>query len=201
MRHFISFIVFITSFGVNSAEVPIIFVHGHEGEATSEYGWKTWYPTDNNGVLQYPTAMTKILSSHYAGYTAGSPLNCDIDSTPTPTGGNTRVIYNFSYYYPDGSRGVIGYSDSVLVLIKDDGSDTLFPYEPDYPKGKDVPAHYYQVWFPRYIPVSIYYMNTYIENWRSGKCHCLGACHCERIFLLVVVCGNLAFNVFRLCLC
>jgi len=73
MRHFISFIVFITSFGVNSAEVPIIFVHGHEGEATSEYGWKTWYPTDNNGVLQYPTAMTKILSSHYAGYTAGSP--------------------------------------------------------------------------------------------------------------------------------
>ena len=169
MRHFISFIVFITSFGVNSAEVPIIFVHGHEGEATSEYGWKTWYPTDNNGVLQYPTAMTKILSSHYAGYTAGSPLNCDIDSTPTPTGGNTRVIYNFSYYYPDGSRGVIGYSDSVLVLIKDDGSDTLFPYEPDYPKGKDVPAHYYQVWFPRYIPVSIYYMNTYIENWRSGK--------------------------------
>ena len=210
----ISFMLF--SIGLFASDVPIIFVHGHKSEARPEGssddpndksvgGWATWYPRDYNGItLKFPTAMTKIIGYqgyHYGLKADGTPaITCDKTTQLQPNQG-TKRIFNFSYYNPDGSRGVIGYSDSVLVLIKDDGSDTLFPYEPDYPKGKDVPAHYYQVWFPRYIPVSIYYMNTYIENWRSGKCHCLGACHCERIFLLVVVCGNLAFNVFRLCLC
>jgi len=215
-RSFVLTFFMLFSIGILASDVPIIFVHGHKSEAIplkwdndkQQYvgGWTTWYPMKPDLSLKFPTAMTKIADSHYGGYHYGlkadgtSAITCDKTTQLQPNQG-TKRIFNFSYYNPDGSRGVIGYSDSVLVLIKDDGSDTLFPYEPDYPKGKDVPAHYYQVWFPRYIPVSIYYMNTYIENWRSGKCHCLGACHCERIFLLVVVCGNLAFNVFRLCLC
>lgn len=106
---------------LNAAEVPIIFVHGHKSEAMPYKevikggvivdiigGFTTWYPMNTNGSLKYHTAMTRIIQSHYSGYSAGDPLNCDKDSTPRPTGGETRKIYNFSYYNPDGSRGAIG---------------------------------------------------------------------------------------------
>jgi len=42
----------------------------------------------------------------YKGYRKGSPFDCTIDSNPRDVSGN--VIYNFSYYNPDGSPGVIG---------------------------------------------------------------------------------------------
>ncbi len=98
-----------------AASCPIIFIHGQKGgsEAKPEFAWRDW-----NGIdwgMPYRSAMDKILTEHYKGYTAGDPLNCSIDSTPRSTGGNTRKIYNFSYYNPDGSRGAIGGSSSIIA--------------------------------------------------------------------------------------
>ena len=164
MKQFITYAVFIILLGVNaSSDVPIIFVHGHKSEATSEYGWKTWYPTDNNGVLQYPTAMTKIINSHYGGYTAGSPLNCDIDSTPRPTGGNTKVIYNFSYYHPDGERGVIALTEESVKVYFDVLGRPYFPYMDEYPPSDYVTYE----WWPRHTPIS--YGGSYSSSWHSGR--------------------------------
>jgi len=74
-----------------ASNVPIIFVHGHKSEAKPYDvdnhgnvvgGWTTWYPMKPDLSLDFPTAMTKIISSHYGGYVAGNPLNCSKDSTP-----------------------------------------------------------------------------------------------------------------------
>ncbi|MEO0161729.1 MAG: alpha/beta fold hydrolase [candidate division WOR-3 bacterium] len=113
----VSFIFFSTA--LFASDVPIIFIHGHCSEArpegTNEHpdwkdkgGWGTWYPRKRDGSFDYHTAMTKIIDSHYGGYTAGEPLNCDKNSNLSSTGTETRKIYNFSYYNPDGSRGAIG---------------------------------------------------------------------------------------------
>lgn len=77
-------------------ECPIIFVHGIQGQATPASGWPTWNST-----------MMKILNSGYGGYIEGIPLNCDKSTTLHPSF-YKKSIYNFSYYNPDGSRGVIG---------------------------------------------------------------------------------------------
>ena len=79
------------SIGLFASDVPIIFVHGHKSEAKPYDvdnhgnvvgGWTTWYPMKPDLSLDFPTAMTKIISSHYGGYVAGNPLNCSKDSTP-----------------------------------------------------------------------------------------------------------------------
>jgi len=62
-------------------------------------GWKYWYGTEEGHTDC--TAMNKIINEQYRGYTAGSPLNCDENSTLSSTGGNTKKIYNFQYYHPD----------------------------------------------------------------------------------------------------
>jgi hypothetical protein len=62
-------------------------------------GWKYWYGTEEWHTDC--TAMNKIINEQYRGYTAGSPLNCDENSTLSSTGGNTKKIYNFQYYHPD----------------------------------------------------------------------------------------------------
>ena len=78
---------------------PIIFLHGIQTPPKPENGWPTW----NNPN----SAMMKIINSEYSGYKAGVPLNCCKDSI-LYTMPDSKRIYNFSYYNPDGSRGVIG---------------------------------------------------------------------------------------------
>jgi len=79
---------------------PIIFVHGINSHGSCEEGWKTW---------RYPnSALRRILKEHYRDYLPGSPLECNKETDLYPTGGRTRVIYSFSFYNPDGTRGVIG---------------------------------------------------------------------------------------------
>jgi len=78
---------------------PIIFLHGIQTPPNPENGWPTW----NNPN----SAMMKIINSEYSGYKAGVPLNCCKDSI-LYTMPDSKRIYNFSYYNPDGSRGVIG---------------------------------------------------------------------------------------------
>lgn len=98
---------------IASADVgpyPVIFLHGQKAEADPQIGWKTW--NDVAGL----SAMSKILYYQYGGYQAGTPsVDCDVNSNLTPTS-DPRRIYNFSFYNPNASRGVIG-----------DNHDTLYP--------------------------------------------------------------------------
>lgn len=84
---------------VRAGNYPIIFLHGHMS------GGRYWYGTED-GHTDY-TAMNQIIAQQYGGYTAGSPLNCDENSTLSNTGGNTKKIYNFQYYHSDwyGNKG------------------------------------------------------------------------------------------------
>ena len=116
---------------VYPSDIPIIFLHGHKKQAkpwstlkskdatVNTGGWGTWNPQNADYTREHSSSMTDILDEHYGGYVAGDPLNCDKDSTPRPTGGNTRVIYNFSWYSPDGSPGVIGLSEDTMKVYFD----------------------------------------------------------------------------------
>jgi len=97
---------------------PVIFVHGQKGgDKTKPYWcWPDWNGRDHN--KPYRTAMDKILEVHYGGYTAGEPLDCHKNTELTSTGGETKKIYNFSYYNPDGSKGVIGCNFRYSPAIK-----------------------------------------------------------------------------------
>lgn len=92
-----------------ASDCPIIFLHGHESDPTDTTGWKTWRNPHS--------AMKKILSNQYGGYSEGSPLECNENSTLSSTGGNTRKIYSFSYYCHNGDSGAIG-SNGVLRCSK-----------------------------------------------------------------------------------
>ncbi|RKX70306.1 hypothetical protein DRP53_05395 [candidate division WOR-3 bacterium] len=105
-------------FLARGADNPIIFVHGIHGahllggRIKPKDCWPDW-----NGIdfgKPYRTAMDKILIEHYGGYTAGSPLDCHVNTELIPTGGETRKIYNFSYYNPDGDSGAIGSNGDIL---------------------------------------------------------------------------------------
>ncbi len=114
----ITFIIICTS--LYASNVPIIFVHGqkgasdvwpHQNQAKPEFAWRDWNGSHYElpgSPESYRTAMDKIRIESYGGYTPGSPFNCHKNSVLQPTGGETRKIYNFSYYNPDGSKGVIG---------------------------------------------------------------------------------------------
>ena len=84
---------------------PIIFLHGIQTPPNPENGWPTW----NNPS----SSMRKILNEGYKEYkwgltSTGDPANkCD-KTTQLQTIPDSKRIYNFSYYNPDGSRGVIG---------------------------------------------------------------------------------------------
>lgn len=126
-----------------SSNCPIIFIHGQKGgdDAKPEKCWEDW-----NGIdfgKPYRTAMDKILAEEYGGYSPGDPLNCSIDSTPRPTGGETRKIYNFSYYNPDGSRGVISLSEGMTVYVSHDWNmyaETMSYNSNPYPPDKILPT-------------------------------------------------------------
>ncbi len=98
----------------------IVFIHGINGKASPDlrrndkYGNKegalfSWHPLKWDSLMgKYievdSTALLKIIG--YKGYRKGSPFDCTIDSNPRDVSGN--VVYNFSYYNPDGDTGVIG---------------------------------------------------------------------------------------------
>ncbi|RKX70305.1 hypothetical protein DRP53_05390, partial [candidate division WOR-3 bacterium] len=110
-------------------EYPIIFVHGQKGAGDDnkvfpDDCWPDWNGREHG--KPYRTAMDKILAEHYGGYTAGSPLDCHVNTEIASTGGETRKIYNFSYYNPDGSKGVIG---SNGFCLPEDYKDWRTKYE------------------------------------------------------------------------
>ena len=95
---------------------PVIFLHGQKKEGAPIYGYITW----NRGYSW--SAMEEILEDSYAGYQEGvTGANCHENTDLPSTGGDPLRIYNFSYYNPDSSEGVIG-----------DNYDTLYPKETDY---------------------------------------------------------------------
>lgn len=190
MKRFVFlFILFILSRNLVAGNYPIIFVHGHKSDAKpigddpedNDYGWETWFPMKNNFALEYPTVMTRLINTHYGGYSAGDPLHCDKDSTPRSTSGETRKIYNFSYYHPYGNPGVIALSEESLLVYFSHGYDklgrlvvTIFPYPP--------PSYDSTKYWPRYVPnISIDWVNGtycmivgdvsgyYVKHWKEGR--------------------------------
>ncbi len=99
-----------------ASNCPIIFLHGHSS------GWKYWYSTPPDTEKHHVdyTAMKKILDEAYHGYTPGQPLNCFENTNLTPTGGNTRKIYNFQYYHPDPNQQA-GWSKDIPGAIGSNG--------------------------------------------------------------------------------
>ena len=92
---------------VYPADLPIILIHGHKKQATpweappngvNAGGWGTWNPQNADSSREHSSSMTDIIDEHYGGYVAGNPLNCDKNSTLSSTNGNTKVIYNYSFY-------------------------------------------------------------------------------------------------------
>ncbi len=117
----IAIAIFLFPFIIRGASCPIIFVHGSKGGGISGEALKDWH-----GALQdspYTSAMERIINNGYQGYNAGSPLDCNVNTTLASTGGNRKKIYNFSYYNPDGSKGVIGSNGQYLPAIL---------YDPDW---------------------------------------------------------------------
>ena len=100
---------------------PIIFIHGiegaNDGHANPHWVWREWNGEKTDPPWLYKSAMNKILEEHYGSYTAGLPLDCDMNSSLASTGGETRKIYNFSYYHPDGTAGVISLSEGMIVYV------------------------------------------------------------------------------------
>ncbi|MGQ9621412.1 MAG: esterase/lipase family protein [Bacteroidales bacterium] len=164
---------------VTASNCPIIFLHGHESDPTDTTGWKTWRNPQS--------AMKKILANAYNGYSAGSPLECNKNSVLSSTGGETRKIYNFSYYHPDGHRGVISLNeDSVLVYFchwyDEIGRARTYLVAPCGP-GQYPPSSYDSLaYWPKYVPglelawvsgeirlVVSEAASSYANSWKSGK--------------------------------
>jgi len=201
-RSFVLTFFMLFSIGILASDVPIIFVHGHKSEAIplkwdndkQQYvgGWTTWYPMKPDLSLKFPTAMTKIADSHYGGYQYGlkadgtSAITCD-KTTQLQSGQGTKRIFNFSYYHPDGSRGVISLSeDSVLVYIKwvydalgRPVPAVIAPFDQNYPPSNYDSTTYY----PKYVPhLSLQNIPghgpmwiakpptiEYVKSWKKGK--------------------------------
>lgn len=110
-KAFASVVFILTPLLLRGGYFPIIFVHGNKSEALPDFAWKSWNPGN------YSTAMTRILDEHYGGYIEGKPLNCH-EGTQLQPMQTTKVLYNFSYYHPDGSHGAIG-SNGCLEPVSD----------------------------------------------------------------------------------
>jgi len=151
MKRIIMFLLFYPFSILKSAElIPIIFVHGHKGGGNAYAGWETWYPID------YSTAMKKIISEQYGGYKFGLKADgevawdCNVNTQLMPNQG-TKRIFNFSYYSPDGSPGVIGLTEETVKVylytaivsylhhehpessFSREQNVTFFPYQDNYP--------------------------------------------------------------------
>jgi len=120
---------------LEAGNYPIVFIHGQKGAGDDDKvfpieGWKDWngagYDLPPRNEQPYRSAMDKIRIEGYGGYTPGEPFNCHLNTELIPTGGETRKIYNFSYYNPDGSKGVIG---SNGFCLPDDYKDWRTKYE------------------------------------------------------------------------
>lgn len=110
---------------VEIGEHPIIFIHGIDAMAIpnanqiDENGYYlgslfSWHPIRqkngiHGGVEVDSTALLKIIG--YRGYCKGTPFDCTKESQPIDVMPN--VVYNFSFYNPDGTRGVIGGGEDV----------------------------------------------------------------------------------------
>jgi parallel beta-helix repeat protein len=95
---------------VHASDLPIIFLHGHNPFGELYNGF--WTPGG------YQTAMERIIENNYKNYTAGNPLNCNENTTIYDTPGNTRKIYNFSYYHVNGTMGAIGTNGRLLPVAE-----------------------------------------------------------------------------------
>jgi len=145
MRGKALFLLMVFPFILNSADVPIIFVHGNKSAAKplrtdpedppyedENYGLETWYPMKNDGSLEYPTAMTKIIG--YQGYDwgvkdDGSPaIDCDMN-TELLQGQGTKRVFNFSYYSPDGkNKSLINNRKNIYEKTLDKGIKNVLHY-------------------------------------------------------------------------
>jgi hypothetical protein len=105
---------------VSAATYPVIFIQGiggaAQGHATPSWAWREWNGERTQPPWLYHSPMNKILEENYGGYTAGTPLDCDINSSLSSTGGETRKIYNFSYY--QGRTRVIFLTGSIRMRSK-----------------------------------------------------------------------------------
>ncbi len=111
-------LVLIFCISIYPSEIPLLFLHGHKKQAkpldtdndekVNKGGWGTWNPQYEDLSREHSSSMTDILDIKYGGYIAGTSLNCDKDTYLSSTGGNKKIIYNFSFYHPDGEMGVIG---------------------------------------------------------------------------------------------
>ncbi|MGD9679326.1 MAG: hypothetical protein AB7V16_13375 [Vulcanibacillus sp.] len=123
MKKYILFLIILLLiiFIYSAEELPnILFIHGINGKPSPDLkryddnknrlgSLFSWHPLKWNSSLQKyievdSTALLKIIG--YKGYQKGHPFDCTIDSNPRDVTGN--VVYNFSYYNPDGDTGVIG---------------------------------------------------------------------------------------------
>ncbi len=114
-------LVVIAAVGISYAgSCPIVFIHGQKGgeDARPTKAWIDWNGSHYElpgSPESYRIAMDKIRIEGYGGYTPGEPFNCHVNTELISTGGETRKIYNFSYYNPDGSKGVIGSNGHILL--------------------------------------------------------------------------------------
>ncbi len=112
-------------------DCPIIFVHGIEGDAEPDIAWEhTW------GNPQ--SALNKIINSEYGGYKEGITLKCDKNTKLAGLSKRfKKSIYHFSYYNPNGTRGVIGsygrYEPPPTPPMPD-------PYDPE----NEIPENYWR---------------------------------------------------------
>lgn len=107
---------------VEGGNYPIIFVHGNKGGGNPKDALYDW------NSQSYTSCMQRIIQEGYGGYSAGEPLNNTVDSTPKSTCGDTKKIYNFSYYLygsDETRRGAIGSNDNLMA----EGVDEIDGYD------------------------------------------------------------------------
>ena len=102
-------LVLLFCISIYPSDVPLLFLHGHKKQAlpwivkpegtVNMGGWGTWNPQNIDLTREHSSSMTDILDIQYGGYIAGTPLNCDKSSALTSTNGNTKIMYNYSFYH------------------------------------------------------------------------------------------------------
>ena len=106
-------LVLLFCISIYPSDVPLLFLHGHKKQAQPEKweipqykpekvnmgGWGTWDPQNEDHTREHSSSMTDILDIQYGGYISGTPLNCDKSSALTSTNGNTKIMYNYSFYH------------------------------------------------------------------------------------------------------
>jgi hypothetical protein len=165
------------------ASHPLIFVHGQKGAkviitwlppsfknlANPDSAWPSWNGSgfELEDTMDHRTALDKIRMSGYGGYTPGKPFNCHVNTELITTGGETRKLYNFSFYRPDGWDGVIG-SYQYLPAIRGE------PFTPYYYATLLMRTEYLIFWAKAHwayhfaIFVEKVLKACYGDNWRDN---------------------------------